>query len=216
MTVLRTVRAVSTGIGVLLAASACELRVPEVSEVSASETAGTEAAGRAPTHVDSIFPIEESLLRFRAQSGPEPMGLSGGAPSLDALIAGFGLSLATRDTAALLDLLMTRDEFGWLYYPHTRYTQRPYELAPDVLWLQIENGASRGLGRLLDRLAGKSLGSPTYSCGTVPAVEGPNRIWEGCTVRIDPAEEDGPEMRLFGSILERDGIFKFVSYTNDF
>jgi hypothetical protein len=53
-------------------------------------------------------------------------------------------------------------------------------------------------------------------CPPEPLVEGPNRIWERCTVRVDSAGGETIEMRLFGSILERDGVFKFVSYTNDF
>jgi hypothetical protein len=169
-----------------------------------------------PTHVDSIFPVEEALRRFRAAVGPEPAGLEGGATSRHALMDRFAQALAARDTAAFAGMVMSAAEFGWLYYPHTRYTSRPYQQAPDLVWLQIQNGSSRGLGRLLSRLGGTRLHVHDLQCPPEPLVEGPNRIWERCTVRGGSAGGETIEMRLFGSILERDGVFKFVSYTNDF
>ena len=165
--------------------------------------------------VDSIFPIEEELRRFRALLGPEPVGLSGGSGSLDSLLDRFVRAVTAADTAAFADLLMTRDEFGWLYYPTTRFTSRPYELAPGMVWFQIENGTSQGLSRLLTRLGGRPLEVTAHKCPSEPRAEGRNRIWEGCTVQID-RREGRLDASLFGSILERDGVFKFVSYTNGF
>ena len=183
---------------------------------AAAEAAAQPSSGAPPTHVDSILPIEEELRRFRDELGPAPNRLSGGAASRDALIQRFVEALATSDTAAFADMLMTRDEFGWLYYPHTRYTSRPYEMAPALLWFQIENGTSRGIGRLLARLGGTSLVVPDYRCAPEPLVEERNLIWEECSLTVDPPEGEPSEMRLFGSILDRDGVFKFISYSNDF
>jgi hypothetical protein len=210
---------VAAAIGAVIGMSACDAGVPDLREATAGEIAiaeVAEASEHIPTHIDSIFPIEESLRRFRLTLGPEPERLSGGASSRDALVGRFVRALAASDTAAFADMLLTRDEFAWLYYPHTRYTERPYELAPEILWLQIENASSRGFGRLLDRLGSTDIGGPTYQCRAAPLVEGPNRVWEECTVRVDPPEGDPRDMGLFGSILERDGVFKFVSYTNDY
>ncbi len=196
-------------------------------DASSSEELVMEESGRStvpphveehpPAHVDSIFPIEESLRRFREASGPEPTGLSAGAASRDALVERFVTALAAHDTAAFRDMLVTREEFGWLYYPHTQFTSRPYEMAPELLWFQLQNGSSRGLGRLLDRMGGTRLDLVEHRCAPVPLVEGPNRVWEGCLLRIVPPTGGEPaNLRLFGSILERDGSFKFVSYSNDF
>jgi hypothetical protein len=74
-----------------------------------------------PTHVDSIFPVEEALRRFRAAVGPEPAGLEGGAASRHALLDRFAQALAAHDTVAFAGMVMSAAEFGWLYYPHTRY-----------------------------------------------------------------------------------------------
>ena len=135
---------------------------------------------------------------------------------MGALLDRFERALAEADTAAFADMLMTRDEFGWLYYPTSIFTAPPYQLAPSLVWFQIENGSSRGLGRLLDRLGGQPIDFVGHTCPREPVIQGNNRVWEGCVVRFDTPDQDPRELQLFGSILERDGVFKFVSYTNGF
>jgi len=194
----------------LLAALACQ--APEADEPLPRQ----DAAERPGRVVDSIFPIEEEIRRFRAVLGPEPAGLSGGASSREALIDRFVTALVEADTAAFADMVMNIDEFGWLYYPHTIFTAPPYELAPGLVWFQIQNGSSRGLGRLLGRVAGRPLEVLGHRCAPEPLIEGPNRIWEECVLLVDPAEGEPQEVAYFGSMLERDGAFKFTSYSNDF
>ncbi len=181
---------------------------------------GGESAAAAPdtlrTIVDSILPIEEELRRFRETVAEQPASLAGGAPSRDALVEGFLAALEAADTAAFRDMLLTRSEFAWLYYPHTRFAAPPYELPPGLLWFQIENGTSRGFGRMLDRMGGRPVHAEGYTCPSDALVEGPNRTWESCVVHLSPAGGEARDLRLFGSILERDGVFKFVSYTNGF
>jgi hypothetical protein len=200
----------------LLVAAGCVPDEPEPREAVEAAARSPESERRAPSYVDSIFPIEESLRRFREAIGPETEGLSGGATSRDALVESFVAALAASDTAAFADMSMTREEFGWLYYPHTRFTSSPYAQAPALLWFQIESGTSRGLGRLLQRHGGTELVVVGYRCAPEPLIEERNNIWEECVLRIDPPEGEPVETRLFGSILERNGVFKFVSYTNDF
>jgi hypothetical protein len=169
-----------------------------------------------PSVVDSILPIEEEIRRFRAVLGPDPGRLSGGTGSVDALVDRFERALADADTAAFADMVMTRDEFGWLYYPTSIFTAPPYELAPSLVWFQIENGSSRGLGRLLDRLGGQPIDFTGHACSAEPVMQGINRVWEGCVISFTMPDEEPRELQFFGSILERDGVFKFVSYTNGF
>ncbi len=168
------------------------------------------------TIIDSILPIEEELRRLRSTVGEEPTSLAGGAPSRDALVQRFVTALETADTAAFQDVLLTRAEFAWLYYPHTQFTTPPYELAPGLLWFQIENGTSRGFGRLMERMGGRPAHADGYSCPSEPRTEEPNRVWEECVVHLRPPGGQPRDLRLFGSILERGGVFKFVSYSNGF
>ncbi|MEX2583316.1 MAG: hypothetical protein WD766_08575 [Gemmatimonadota bacterium] len=183
-------------------------------------SAGAEVAGAAETQrgtrgvVDSVFPIEEEIRRFQRTVGERPTALSGGAKSREALVSAFIDALERSDTLALGTFVMNRAEFIHLYFPHTVYTSAPYELSPEIVWFQMLNHSSRGITRAVQRLAGQTLHYSGYSCSESPTVEGPNRVWERCVVRIAPNGEPF-ELRLFGLILEREGRFKFVTYGND-
>jgi len=168
----------------------------------------------AATVVDSIFPIEEELRRFRAGL-PEVTALAGGASSRDELVDLFVRAVEAADTLALAPLLLTRAEFAYLHYPHTIYTAPPYELSPALLWFQMENLTSRSLTRLFQRLAGAPLHVTGYRCEDEPTIEGPNRVWSECRLLLAPPDAEPLDTRLFGSILERDGVFKFVSYSSE-
>jgi hypothetical protein len=187
-------------------------------EAGTAGTAGTAAEAGAPATgrvVDSVFPIAEEIRRFQATLADTPVALSEGAPTLDLLVERFLGAVERADTAALRPLVLSRAEFGVLYYPHTRFTERPYELSPSLLWFQVQNGQSRGLTRLFQRLAGRDLRRHGYRCEDEPRAEGPNRVWEECRVVLEGAGADTASLRLFGTVLERDGVFKFVSLANE-
>lgn len=169
---------------------------------------------RTPVHVDSILPIDEELRRFRAGM-EEVEALEGGAPSRNELVERFVLALEEADTLGLASLALNRTEFAWLYYPHTIYTSRPYELAPALVWFQQQNRSSRGFGRLLGRYGGRALHYTGYACPDDGEAFGEGRIWHGCTVHGATAEGDRVEERLFGSILELNGRYKLVSFSNE-
>jgi hypothetical protein len=173
-----------------------------------------EAEARQAVHVDSVLPIEEEVRRFRATLTEAPEALGHAFATADELVRAFVDALEAADTAALAGLTLTRAEFAYLYYPHTRYTQRPYELSPAVVWFQTGNHGGRGLNRALQRHGGEPMGFTGYRCPDEPQVEGPNRIHTGCV--IDRVGEEGrPEaLPLLGPILERDGAFKLLSHSN--
>ena len=201
-------------IPVMLAAmigAACERG--GAAQAAQHETTGAAAEERPPVHVDSIFPIEEELRRFR-EGMAEPDGLGhGSAHSRDALMRAFLAALTTRDTAALARMTLDRAEFAYLYYPHTVYTRPPYELSPALVWFQVQQNSEKGLVRVLRRLGGSPLDLLDYRCDAQPEVQERNRIWSGCELRLNAGSATSSR-RLFGPIVERDGRFKFVSYAN--
>jgi hypothetical protein len=171
------------------------------------------AGASAASHVDSIFPIEEEVRRFRAAL-PEPATtLTGGSTSRDELVARFIAALETRDTESLRRMVLTPAEFVDLYYPHTQFTTRPYEVSPQLVWFQLENYGSKGLNRALDRFGGRNLNVQGYDCESV-VVQGPNRLSGGCVLQVMDDPGSARRVSLFGVILERDGLFKFISYGN--
>jgi hypothetical protein len=181
--------------------------------------AGTDTAASAlaaeyrSVHVDSVFPIDEEVRRFRATLADSAATLSGGASSRDELVARFTDALAAGDRARLAGLALTAAEFAYLYYPYTRFTRRPYELGPGLVWFQLENYGSKGLNRAIDRYGGRPLRVVGHECGVLEQ-EGPNRVWNECVVRHVRASGDTARASLFGAILERDGQYKFISYGN--
>jgi hypothetical protein len=200
----------------IVLAAAASVSLVGCAERDAADEAGAqiEASGAQPPPgdvVDSIFPIEEEIRRFR-EGLPEVTKLTGGAMSRDELVERFLAAVERADSAALAPLLLTRAEFGYLYYPHTIYTRDPYELSPALLWFQMQNLSNDSLTQIFLALAGHPLHATGYRCETEPEIEGPNRVWSDCRVTLDPTDSQPKTVRLFGSIMERDGVFKLVSY----
>jgi hypothetical protein len=166
--------------------------------------------------VDSILPIEEEARRFRAAIGGDSVGaLQNASPSREALVQRFVKALASRDSADLRSMAISPREFVDLVYPSSPYTRAPYRQSPGLTWMQFRNPSESGLRRLLGRFGGKTLTAGILSCEPKPARQGANLIWTGCTLRLTGAGALPAPHRYFGSILERDRLFKFVGYANE-
>lgn len=213
--ILRTLRiGLLAMIPVTLTSAGCASDAPPpalrtAADSQAAHVADVVAAGGV---VDSILPIAEHLHRFRA-SIPAPDTLRHASASVDALVARWAEAISTRDTAALNRMILDRAEFAWLYYPDSRMSKPPYEAPPELLWGQILASSDQGARRLLERHAGRPLVVHSVRC-PAGAEEGANRIREGCTVRLRAGDTLLPEAAYFGSIIERDGRFKFIGLAN--
>jgi hypothetical protein len=166
--------------------------------------------------VDSIIPIPEALRRF--QAGLRPVDtLAGGATSREELVERFVHALSRRDTAMVRMLVLDRAEFAYLYYPTSDYATPPRAQAPALAWFLIQQNSEKGITRSFRRLGGHPLETDGPTCESEPRQEGENRLWSECTVALRLAGEASAErLRLFGSMIERGGRFKFVSYANQF
>ena len=166
--------------------------------------------------VDSILPMEEQLRRFRAGLREAPRGLNGAARSKNQLMRTLVRALESADTIGLARLAVTRAEFAYLVFPESPLSAPPYSQAPDLVWMRHSYGSAIGLQRLLTRLGGSPLGYRSLSCAEVPIAEGSNRIWKDCTVRFSPPGGSNQTLQLFAGIIEREGRFKILSYSNAF
>lgn len=179
---------------------------------NAAETGPADSAAAQPAVVDSILPPEEALRRFR-EGLPTADRLAGGADSRDALVRRFIGAVEAQDTAALREMVVTRAEFAHLVYPTSRYTRPPMQQDPALVWLQMQLNSEKGVVRLLRRHGGAETEFRGYACEEQPTTEGENRLWERCTVQL-AADGGDVTLRWFGSIIERDGHFKLMSYAN--
>lgn len=107
-------------------------------------------------------------------------------------------------------------EFADLVYPESQYTHPPYRQSPALVWYQIQNGSNTGFTRLVRRLGGQPLRYVNSRCDPSLDRQGRNLIWTNCSVRIVGPAGDTSQHRLFGSIIERDGAYKIVSFRNEF
>ena len=196
---------------VMLGTSACDQR-PDADRSGAVDRPVTSGVAPSPQHVDSAIPIDEALRRFRRDL-PAERTLQGGFGSREMLVREFVRALEVRDTAALRRMVLKTGEFAWLYYPSSPLSRPPYELAPALMWFQLQGESERGASRLFSERGGDALGYIGHTCAS-PRVEGKNLIHSGCELRRVTAARDTIAERLFGLIIEQDGRYKFVSYAN--
>jgi hypothetical protein len=167
-----------------------------------------------PPKASSQPTIEQQLSAFRRTVRvPAPDSMDG-ERSARALVRRFALALERADTNAFRQMALTRAEFAYLYYPESPYTAKPYRQDPALLWFMIQEGSNKGLTRLFDRYAGSPTGYVGYRCSAASEVHGSTRLWPRCFIRRVVTRGDTIEDRLFGTIIERNGRFKFLSYVN--
>lgn len=211
----------------ILTATACRPSKEERSRQIAADSARVDSVNRArqdsvnrasPGYViDSILPVAEDIRRFRAAIGGEPAtALVGGSHSRDALVRRFMNALAAGDSTDLRAMLLNAREFADLVYPESPYTHPPYRQSPALVWNQIQNPSTSGFTRLVRRLGNQPLRYVDHKCDAKPDDQGKNLIWTNCFVRVRSPDGTTTTHRLFGSILQRDGNFKMVSYANEF
>jgi hypothetical protein len=165
--------------------------------------------------IDSIRPVAEEIRRFQATLDTHPTTLTDAATSRSRLVRRFVQALENNDAAGLAKLVVNRAEFGLLIYPSSPNAAPPYRQSPELVWLARSASTDKAAHRLLARFGGKPFGYVGYDCADPATREGRNTLWAGCTVRFaEHAGADTARLRLFGSIVARDGRFKFVSLTN--
>mgnify|MGYP003351855568 CR=1 FL=1 len=219
-------RFVAVGVAVMALAAGCSpaRRAEEAARIAA-DSARADSIARArqdsinraqPGYViDSILPPEEEARRFRAAVGGSPVArYQGGAAARDSLVAKFLAALSAADPAALHAMAMTAREFIDLYYPTSAYSHPPYRESPSMAWRLMQDRSEAGIRQLVQRYAGRTIVLVAVKCEPKTTREGQNNLHTGCL--LDLREGAGPMVtrRLFGSIVERDGQFKFVSYIN--
>lgn len=207
----------------LVAGVACERRAPET--VDARESAVADSLARArqdsinratPGYVvDSILPVEEEIRRFTADLPSRPTRLANGAESRDALVRRWIAAVEQGDSLTLIHLALNRPEFALLVYPSSPYTKAPMRQPPWLVWRLLSDASVQGFRRTIERLGGKPLRVVDWTCPNEPDVQGENRIWSNCRIRRVRADGDTLSQRLFGPIIARDGIYKFVTLATE-
>ena len=180
---------------------------------SDGEATTTSASPRSGI-VDSIVRHEVAMARF-VEGLPVAHALAGGAADADELIERFLNAVSLRDSTALRQMLVTRAEYGFLFYPTSIYSRKPYGLPPDVAWMLSSETSEKGARRMISRLGGKRMTLESYDC-LKSEQQGDNNIRSGCAIRW--SDESGARHigALFRSLIIRDGHAKFLSFAGDY
>ena len=203
----RTNLLVALGLTALVSlATACD----HAPDARAADTTRTTAAESGV--VDSVFPPEEALRRFRAEL-PAVSELMNAEPTRDAVVRRFVRAIERRDTAALRTIVMTRNEFAYLYFSTSPHARPPAQQPPALVWFLHTQNSEKAVGRVLDRFGGRPA-FRGYACASPARVEVENTIWDDCRMHVGTGG-DTSTIRLFGGVIERAGRFKLLSYAND-
>lgn len=167
--------------------------------------------------IDSILPVEEEVRRFSAKVGGSPVtALSDASSSRDALVRRIVDDVARNDTLDLAKTAITPREFIDLLYPSSPFTHAPYRQAPGLVWMGIANHSTSGYVRLTRRRGNVAFKLDGYTCDAKPDVQGENKLWSNCVITLVDPQKVTTHERWFGSILERNGRFKLVGFSNQF
>lgn len=156
--------------------------------------------------------LDSALTLFRAGVAPVAE-LQNGASSLEGIVARLVRAVEQMDTMAVRDIVMSRAEFAYLYYPTSVFTRPPMKQEPGLVWFLHTQHSEKGASRLMNRYGAAPL-RLSNSCAA-PKLEGENRLWFDCVQRVARADGDTAIVRLFGGVYERNGRFKIFSYGND-
>lgn len=168
--------------------------------------------------IDSALPIAELLRRFRTElPDTAPVrAFAHGAPSRDSLVRRFVAALNARDTNAMREMMLSKAEFAWLYYDEHFLSKPPYEMPPWLMWQRAIQLSDNGLATAFGEFGGRALAFERVTCpDSVPKASGALQLWDFCVVRMRTPSREVIENRFFGTIVGRDGRWKFVSYASD-
>ncbi len=163
--------------------------------------------------VDSVFSTEEHLARFRSTTDSTD-SLMYASSSMKSLVARWAVAVEKSDTLELNRMTIGRAEFAWIVYPYSPLRLPPYEAPPELLWGQILASSNSGAARIQRRFGGKNLQVSNIECTDV-LIQGPNKVHDKCIATLRAKDSDEVRARLFGSVVERNGSFKFLGLSNE-
>jgi len=163
--------------------------------------------------IDSVLPLNEELRRFRAAVGGRRISaLRNASESRDVLVRRAVGALSSADTADLRAMTVDAREFADLVFSTSPFARPPFRQPVGFAWQQIHGSSTVGMRRLIQKMSGHTWRYIDHRCAPRVEHQGANTIWSSCEVRLVAPSGDTIPAQLFGSIIERDGRFKVVTF----
>lgn len=163
--------------------------------------------------VDSVFPPEEAMRRFRATvPGSAPTRLAGGASSVDDLIRRYWVALTAADTSAVRSLSVSQAEFAYLYLPDSPEIRSGMQ--PAIAWLVLDEASVRGLSRARLRAeAARNVPAVGVACDGNEVANGAAQIQGPCGIVLQRAA-GSDTIWIANRVILRDGVVKLLGFAN--
>ncbi len=156
-----------------------------------------------------------ALVAAGCGPGPDRPPLAHAQSSPDALAESVLDAIARRDAVRLRELALSEDEFKVNVWPDLPAARPERNLPFGYVWGDLKQKSDTGLSRTLARYGGQRL---TFVRLTFT---GPTSDYRACSVRrgsllrVRDASGTEHDLRLFGSIVARDGAYKAFSFVVD-
>ena len=161
----------------------------------------------------TLVPVVACLLLASCGASPPPLAHSQDSP--EALARAVLSGLERRDVDTLNKLAIDEAEFREHVWPELPAARPERNLPFSYVWGDLHQKSTARLGQTLATHGGKeyTLVSIRFDGGTTPYKS--YRVHRDAEITLTDAEGGTQQIRLFGSILVKDGRFKVFSYVVD-
>lgn len=170
----------------------------------------TQASGTPPAVSYVVTPAYYDTL------SKNPAPLANGLSSVNALLTAVLEGVRRNDTTSLKNLLITRDEYLAIIYPelgkHWAGARDMRREIKEALWINHAGNAMKGLRRALRDLGGRELKLEKVEFADGTKEYASYTVYEGTIVTVKDREGREHKIGAIGSIVEKDGVFKLLSY----
>ena len=153
-------------------------------------------------------------MAVAACGGTAPAPLADGAPSAETLATEVLEALARRDRPALDSLALSEREFRDYVWPQLPAARPERNLPFSYVWGDLHQKSDIKLGETLQRYGGQSLTLVAVTFVGATDYEG-HRVHRETTVKVRDSAGQVSDVRVCGSMLEKDGEWKVFSYVVD-
>jgi len=139
--------------------------------------------------------------------------LTGGASSIDSLMILFVDGLNRRDSLLLSEIVISEYEHNELLLPefHLHYPAATKE-NQDVIWTNLSNRTLKGFLYLMGNMTGKSFKYETVKFEDPVENYETYSIHTNSVITLSDSIGIKRNLKLFGSVVEKNGRFKLLSY----
>lgn len=163
--------------------------------------------------VRAVLAIAGAAALAAACSAPPPLAET--SASADDVMRQVLAALAQADRARLEALAISESEFKDHVWEHLPSARPERNLPMSYVWGDLRQKSNAGLARALESVDGRALEFVSVRFAEPPRSYGPFAVHGGTTVVVRGPDGTTEDLRVCGSLIEKDGRWKVFSYVID-